>query len=84
MTYDNFTNKAQECILKAQQIAVALNQQQVDTPHLIRGILETDENVSSFLLQKMDVSVNALKQKLNEAIPQYPKVKGAEKQYLSN
>jgi ATP-dependent Clp protease ATP-binding subunit ClpB len=34
MTYDNFTIKAQESILKAQQIAAGYNQQQVDTTHL--------------------------------------------------
>ena len=37
MTYDNFTTKSQESILKAQQIAAALDQQQVGTEHLIRG-----------------------------------------------
>jgi len=57
MTYDNFTIKAQEAILKAQQIAGGYSQQSVDTPHLIKGILETDENVASFLLQKAGVSV---------------------------
>ena len=42
MTYENFTIKAQESILKAQQIAAGLDQQQVYTVHLIKGILETD------------------------------------------
>ncbi|MEM6965278.1 MAG: hypothetical protein AAF573_10965 [Bacteroidota bacterium] len=36
MTYDNFTIKAQECILKAQQIAGGNEQQLVDTTHLIK------------------------------------------------
>ena len=57
MTYDNFTIKSQECILKAQQIAGGHDQQMVDTPHLIKGILMTDENVPKFLLQKMGVNV---------------------------
>ncbi len=83
MTYDNFTNKAQESIRKAQSIAVALEQQQVDTPHLLRGILETDEDVSAFLLQQMEVDVTAFKQQLNSAIAKYPRVKGAEKQFLT-
>ncbi len=84
MTYDNFTIKAQEAILKAQQIASALSQQQVDTPHLIRGILETDENVPSFIFNKMNVNIPELKNKLNNIIARYPKVKGTEKQFLTN
>ncbi len=84
MTYDNFTIKAQESILKAQQIAAGMDQQQVDTPHLVKGIMETDENVSNFLFQKMDVSIISLKSKLDAAVKTYPKVEGAEKQFLTN
>ena len=84
MTYDNFTIKAQEAILKAQQIAGGLDQQQVDTPHLIRGIIETEENVSKFLLQKMGVNVATLKRKIEEALETYPRVEGDGKQYLTN
>ncbi len=84
MTYDNFTIKAQESILKAQQIAAELNQQQVDTTHLLKGVLATDEHVVTFLLQKMDVNLETLQRKLDEAIRTYPKVTGAEKQFLTN
>ena len=84
MTYDNFTIKAQESILKAQQIAAGIDQQQVDTPHLLKGILETDENVSNFLLQKSGVNMATLKRKIEETIRDYPRVEGGEKQYLTN
>ena len=60
MTYDNFTIKSQESILQAQRIAASIGQQQVDTPHLIRGILEIEENVAAFLLGKMDVNLATL------------------------
>jgi ATP-dependent Clp protease ATP-binding subunit ClpB len=84
MTYDNFTIKSQECILKAQQIAGGHDQQMVDTPHLIKGILMTDENVPKFLLQKMGVNVPTLQMRLDEMIKTYAKVEGGEKQYLTN
>ncbi|MEZ5057491.1 MAG: ATP-dependent chaperone ClpB [Saprospiraceae bacterium] len=83
MTYDNFTIKAQESILKAQQLAGGLEQQSVDTPHLIRGILDTDESVPNFLFSKMGVNTAALKVQLDEAVKGYPKVTGGEKQYLT-
>ncbi|NET37605.1 MAG: ATP-dependent chaperone ClpB [Cyanothece sp. SIO1E1] len=84
MTYDNFTTKAQEAILKAQQIAAGLDQQQVDTTHLMKGIIEIDENVANFLLQKVGVNMSALRLKLEDAVKGYPKVKGTEKQFLTN
>ena len=84
MTYDNFTIKAQECILKAQQIAGGNEQQMVDTPHLIEGIFQTDEHVPQFLLQKMGVNIPTLRSRLMEVIKTYPKVKGTEKQFLTN
>ena len=48
MTYDNFTIKSQDSILKAQQLAGSNDQQSVDTVHLIKGIILTDENVPNF------------------------------------
>lgn len=84
MTYDNFTIRAQEAIIQAQRIAANLEQQQVDTSHLLKGILETDETVASFLLGKAGVDADALRPQLDAAIREYPKVAGVEKQYLTN
>ena len=53
MTYDIFTIKAQDAIVKAQSIAAGNEQQEVDTPHLLKGIFETDEDLSKFLFQKL-------------------------------
>ena len=68
MTYDNFTIKAQEAILKSQKIASELEQQQVDTPHLIKGIILNDEQMGEFLFKKMDISIEKLNRKLNNSI----------------
>jgi ATP-dependent Clp protease ATP-binding subunit ClpB len=84
MTYDNFTIKAQDAILRAQQIAAGLDQQAVDTTHLIKGILEVDESTAAFLLQKMGVNLPALRREVDDAVKEYPKVEGSEKQYLTN
>ncbi len=84
MTYDNFTIKAQESILKAQQIAAGLEQQSVDTTHLLKGVIETDESVPQFLFSKMGVNIASLKKQLEEVVKSYPKVQGGDKQYLTN
>ncbi len=86
MTYDNFTIKAQEAILKAQQLAGSLDQQQVDTTHLVKSIIDTDEQLSEFLFNKMEVNLAVLKRELNKAFEKLPKVSGdgIGKQYLTN
>ncbi len=83
MTYDIFTIKAQDAIVKAQSIAAGNEQQSVDTPHLLKGIFETDEDLSKFLFQKLGVNFSLLKSQLDQEIKNYPKVQGGEKQYLS-
>ncbi|TAK41960.1 MAG: AAA family ATPase [Saprospiraceae bacterium] len=83
MTYDNFTLKAQDAIMKAQQIASGLNQQNVGIAHLLKGILETDEHVATFLLEKCGVSMAMLHRQIEDAISNTPKVTGTEKQYLT-
>lgn len=84
MTYDNFTIKSQELILKAQQTAGALDQQSVDTVHLLKALFEVDEQLSEFLFGKMGVNVIQLKKELNSAIEEFPKVEGTDKKYLTN
>ncbi|HKK78181.1 MAG TPA: ATP-dependent Clp protease ATP-binding subunit, partial [Phaeodactylibacter sp.] len=83
MTYDNFTIKAQEAIQKAQQIAGSNNQQHVDTAHLVRGIFESSEDVATFLFNKCEVSISAMRQGIEPLIDKTPKVEGTKKQYLT-
>ena len=84
MTYDNFTIKAQESILKAQQLAGENSQQMVDTSHLLRGILSEDENIAGFLLKKVGVNMSTLETELEKIIQGFPKIQGGvDKQYLS-
>ena len=84
MTYDNFTIKAQEAILQAQQIAAGYEQQNVDTAHLLKGMLEVDDSVTDFLLKKAGVNMTRFEQELDKLVWETPKVKGADKQYLTN
>lgn len=83
MTYDNFTINAQEAILAGQRLAAKMQQQTVDTTHLLKGVLEASEDSAKFLFQKIGVSMPQLTKALDEAIATYPKVSGSDKQYLS-
>nr|WP_321487802.1 ATP-dependent chaperone ClpB [uncultured Draconibacterium sp.] len=75
--------KSQEAIQQAFQIAQGNNQQAIETGHILRGVLHSAENVTGFLLKKLDVNLPVFTQALDQIIQSYPKVSGAE-QYLSS
>lgn len=81
---DNLTIKSQKAIQKAQEIASSNNNQAIETAHLLKGLLDTDENVSPFLLRKFEVDVVTIQKVLDRMIASFPKVTGGGEQYLSN
>jgi ATP-dependent Clp protease ATP-binding subunit ClpB len=83
MTYDDFTPKSQDAILKAQQLAAGLGQQQVDTSHLLLAIFQTDENATSLLLKSASLSRESLQRKIEKLTLQLPKNAHSDKQYLT-
>jgi ATP-dependent Clp protease ATP-binding subunit ClpB len=76
MNQENFTIKAQEALSKAQEIAFANQQQAIEPGHLLKGILVIDENVTPYLLKKMEVNISAVDSILTKIIERYPKVSG--------
>ena len=62
MNLNNLTIKSQESIAKAQMIASSNQQQQIDTSHILKAMMETDENIISFLLKKQDVDPKIIAQ----------------------
>jgi ATP-dependent Clp protease ATP-binding subunit ClpB len=82
MNLNNFTLKAQEAVQEAQDIATAMQHQQIENAHILKGILASDQNVVPFLLKKMDVNLLALNGDLDKIIQTFPKVSGGQV-YLS-
>ncbi len=80
MNFDKFTIKSQEAVQKAMQIAQGLGNPQIENAHLLKAILEVDENVTPHLLKKVGVDVNLLKQKLDNYINSLPKQQGGDVQ----
>jgi ATP-dependent Clp protease ATP-binding subunit ClpB len=83
MNFNNYTIKSQEAIQKATEIAGGYQQQAIETGHILKGIFETDENVTAFLGKKLNINRNHLQSKLDEIVQGYPKVSGGSP-YLSN
>jgi len=82
MNFEKFTIKSQEALQKAASIASGNQQQAIEPGHLLQAILETDENVSNYVIKKMNVNETILKTKLDELVSGYPKVSG-QQAYLS-
>lgn len=78
MNFANFTIKSQEAIQRAQQIAQSLGQQQIENEHIVKAVLEVDENVTPFLLKKLNVNLPMFLQVLDRVIESFPKVSGGE------
>ena len=83
MNLNNFTIKAQEAVQKAQEMATAHQHQAIETCHLLKGLLTVDENVTPYLLKKMDVVPERISQQLDTIIQSLPHVSGGD-MYLSN
>ena len=78
MNINNLTIKSQEALQQAQQIAQSFGQQQLENEHIFKGILEVDQNVTPFILKKINVNVDLFKKILDSTIQSFPKVSGGE------
>lgn len=82
MNFEKFTIKSQEALQKSAEIAMSKQQQAIEPGHLLKAILETDENVSNYIFKKLNVNEVILNTKLEEILNSYPHVSG-QQPYLS-
>ena len=82
MNFEKFTIKSQEALQQAAAIATARQQQAIEPGHILKAILETDENVVDYLIKKLNVNRTILGTKLEETLNSYPKISGTQP-YLS-
>ncbi|MGG5505876.1 MULTISPECIES: ATP-dependent chaperone ClpB [unclassified Myroides] len=78
MNLNNFTIKSQEALQRAQVLVQGLGQQQIENEHLFKAILEVDENVTPFILKKLNVNIDVFKSALDAAIQRFSKVEGGQ------
>jgi len=83
MNFEKFTIKAQEAIQKAAELVMGNQQQAIEPAHLLKAILETDENVSNYLFKKLNINNNILQSRLDDLVNSYARVAG-QQPYLSS
>ena len=67
----------------AQQLAVENQHQGIDTAHILKGLLTTDESVFDYLFKKLNVNEARVLDVVNTSLNSLPKVSGAGNQFLT-
>src|ERR1700686_2256398 len=83
MKLDKFTEKAQEALQGAAELARERGQQAVEPEHLLLALVREEEGVARTLLERAGASVQALEPALVSAVGRFPKVSGTGQPYLS-
>ena len=76
--FDKFTQKAQEAVQQAQELAAASNQQQIHPAHLLITLVEQEEGVVQSVLSKCGIQPAAVAQEARGLLEEIPQVGGVE------
>ncbi|HUH98962.1 MAG TPA: AAA family ATPase, partial [Anaerolineales bacterium] len=77
MNLDKFTEKSQEAILHAQQIAQDYNHQSIEPLHLLLALLNQEEGVVPAIVDKVAGSAAALRADVTRELEKHPRVQGS-------
>lgn len=80
MNADRFTEKSLEALQAAQRLAAKFNHQQMDVEHVLLALLDQERGLASSILSKAEISVDALKIKLQRELEKLPRVTGGSEQ----
>ncbi|MFT4985277.1 MAG: ATP-dependent Clp protease ATP-binding subunit ClpB [Flavobacteriales bacterium] len=84
MTLEKFTIKSQQAIKNAELLTIENGQQSIEVAHLMIGMFQADENIIPFLLKKVNVNPDIVKDTLTQMALSYPKVSGGNLQLSKN
>jgi len=76
MDLNKFTQKAQEAISEAQNIAVRWSHQQIDAEHVAQALLEQEQGLIPRVLERGGFDVSAYKQAVQQELTKVPQVSG--------
>ena len=76
MRIDKFTQKMQEALQAAQDLASELRHPEVTNEHFLSALIDQPEGVARPLLEKVGVEVDGLRDNLRAELARRPKVEG--------
>jgi ATP-dependent Clp protease ATP-binding subunit ClpC len=74
MSFDRFTERAQEAAARAYQIMQRYRHSQLDTEHILLALLEQPEGVIPQILERLKVDVDAIKNRLGDVLKASPRM----------
>jgi len=77
MNLDKYTQKSQEAVLQAQELARDLRHQSIEPAHLLMSLLRQDAGVVPAIITKVAGSVQALRSDLQKDLDGRPRIDGA-------
>ncbi|MFH1067940.1 MAG: ATP-dependent chaperone ClpB [bacterium] len=77
MDFNKFTEKAQAALAESQNLAIRFSHQTADVEHLLLALLLQEEGLIGRLFEKMEMSPQLLRTRLEGALEKMPKVSGA-------
>src|ERR1700682_4486281 len=77
MRVDKFTQKMQEALQAAQDVAAQFNHQEIANEHFLSALLDQSDGITQPLLEKIGVPVDRLRERLASELERRPKVHGA-------
>jgi ATP-dependent Clp protease ATP-binding subunit ClpB len=77
MRIDKFTQKMQEALQAAQDVASQFNHQEISNEHFLSALLDQSDGITQPLLEKIGVQPNQLRERLANELERRPKVTGA-------
>jgi ATP-dependent Clp protease ATP-binding subunit ClpB len=76
MDLNRFTEKSQNALAEAQNVAIKQGHQQVDTIHLAISLVNQEKGLIPSLLNKMEVDLSALNRSLENELSRRPRITG--------
>ena len=83
MNIQNYTIKSQEVLQRAQSLATELSHQSIEPSHLLKALLEIDENVCPYLLKKLGTQITHIESEIKESLYTFLEYKEDNNFYLT-
>lgn len=77
MNLEKLTQKSQEAVLQAQNTALNNSNQEIDSIHLLKALLEQDNGIIPKILSLMNINVSSLISDVDDMVNKLPKVSGS-------
>ncbi len=74
MSVNKFTNKSQEALMRAQQIAAEHGQNQIDAIHLLAALVTQEDSIVKTIINKIGIDAVSLKDRIKTIVSSLPKM----------